>query len=145
MQNLVFDEGYREFTINGDEKRVIRFNPSDIAIVKRLAEAKDKIMEAMNVEKDIELNEKGEPVENLDNARKIVSFIDDTIKEQINYIFDYDVADIVFGNQSPMANIKGMPLYMRFMNSVQPIIESAMAEEREKSNKRVAKYTKVVK
>lgn len=145
MQNLVFDEGYKEFTINGDENRVIKFNPSDIGMLKRIDEAKNKILEAMNVDKDIELDNEGKPVENLENASKIVRHIDDTIKEQINYIFNYDVSDIVFGNQSPMANIKGIPLYARFMESIKPVIETAMKEENEKSRKRVAKYTKVVK
>ena len=68
----------------------------------------NKILEAMNVDKDIELDNEGKPVENLENASKIVRHIDDTIKEQINYIFNYDVSDVVFGNQSPMANIKGI-------------------------------------
>ena len=145
MQNLVFDEGYKEFTINGDENRVIRFNPSDIAILKRLDEAKDKILEAMQVEKDIELDVEGKPIESLENASKVVKHIDDTIKEQINYVFDYNVSDVVFGKQSPMANIKGLPLYVRFMESVKPVIESALKEESEKSRKRVNKYTKVVK
>lgn len=145
MQNLVFDEGYKEFTINGDENRVIRFNPSDVAMLKRLNEAKDKILEAMNVKKDIELDEEGKPIESLENASKIVGHIDDTIKEQINYIFNYEVADVVFGNQSPMANINGLPLYVRFMDSIKPVIEKAMKEENEKSRKRVEKYTKVIK
>ena len=144
MQNLVFDEGYKEFTINGDENRVIRFNPSDFAILKRLDEARNKILEAMKIQDDIELDDEGKPIENLENASKIVKHIDDTIKEQINYVFDYDVSKAVFGNQSPMANIKGLPLYARFMESIKPVIESAMNEEREKSKKRVSKYTKVV-
>lgn len=145
MQNLVFDEGYKEFTINGDESRIIRFNPSDVGMIKRLNDAKDKILEAMKVKDDIQLDEEGKPLESLENASKVVTHIDDTIKEQINYIFNYEVADVVFGNQSPMANINGLPLYVRFMDSIKPVIEKAMKEENEKSRKRVEKYTKVIK
>ena len=29
MQSLNFDEGIKSFAINGDESRVIRFNPAD--------------------------------------------------------------------------------------------------------------------
>ena len=36
MQNINFDEGYKEFSINGDEKRVIRFNPKDFGILTRM-------------------------------------------------------------------------------------------------------------
>ena len=145
MKDLSFDEGYKEFSINGDENRVIRFNPSDLAIIKRLEEAKNKISESMAIKDDIELDNEGKPVDSLENYSKVISHIDNVIKEQINYIFDSDVADVVFGNQSPLANIKGKPLYERFMESVMPEIKKAVEEEAKESRKRVAKYTKVVK
>ena len=145
MQKLSFDEGYKEFSINGDENRVIRFNPSDLAIIKRLEEAKNKISESMAIKDDIELDNEGKPVDSLENYSKVISHIDNVIKEQINYIFDSDVANVVFGNQSPLANIKGKPLYERFMESVMPEIKKAVEEEAKESRKRVEKYTKVVK
>ena len=145
MKDLSFDEGYKEFSINGDENRVIRFNPSDMAIIKRLEEAKNKISESMAIKDDIELDNEGKPVDSLENYSKVISHIDNVIKEQINYIFDSDVANVVFGNQSPLANIKGKPLYERFMESVMPEIKKAVEEEAKESRKRVAKYTKVVK
>ena len=145
MQKLSFDEGYKEFSINGDVNRVIRFNPSDLAIIKRLEEAKNKISESMAIKDDIELDNEGKPVDSLENYSKVISHIDNVIKEQINYIFDNNVADVVFGNQSPLANIKGKPLYERFMESVMPEIKKAVEEEAKESRKRVAKYTKVVK
>lgn len=145
MKDLSFDEGYKEFSINGDENRVIRFNPSDLAIIKRLEEAKNKISESMAIKDDIELDNEGKPVDSLENYSKVISHIDNVIKEQINYIFDSDVANVVFGNQSPLANIKGKPLYERFMESVMPEIKKAVEEESKESRKRVAKYTKVVK
>ena len=145
MQKLSIDEGYKEFSINGDENRVIRFNPSDLAIIKRLEEAKNKISESMAIKDDIELDNEGKPVDSLENYSKVISHIDNVIKEQINYIFDSDVANVVFANQSPLANIKGKPLYERFMESVMPEIKKAVEEEAKESRKRVAKYTKVVK
>ena len=145
MKDLSFDEGYKEFSINGDENRVIRFNPSDMAIIKRLEEAKNKISESMAIKDDIELDNEGKPINSLENYSKVISHIDNVIKEQINYIFDSDVANVVFGNQSPLANIKGKPLYERFMESVMPEIKKAVEEEAKESRKRVEKYTKVVK
>ena len=38
MQSISFDEGYKEFAINGDENRVIRFNPKDFGILTRMEE-----------------------------------------------------------------------------------------------------------
>ena len=129
MKDLSFDEGYKEFSINGDENRVIRFNPSDMAIIKRLEEAKNKISESMAIKDDIELDNEGKPINSLENYSKIINHIDNVIKDQINYIFDNNVADVVFGNQSPLANIKGKPLYERFMESVMPEIKKAVEEK----------------
>ena len=36
MQSISFDEGYKEFAINNDENRVIRFNPKDFGILTRM-------------------------------------------------------------------------------------------------------------
>ena len=36
MQCISFDEGYKEFAINNDENRVIRFNPKDFGILTRM-------------------------------------------------------------------------------------------------------------
>lgn len=36
MTSLKFDDGYKEYSINGDESRVIRINTTDFAIFDRI-------------------------------------------------------------------------------------------------------------
>ena len=36
MQNIRFDDGYKEFMINDDPNKVIRFDPTDFAILSGL-------------------------------------------------------------------------------------------------------------
>lgn len=145
MQNLNFDDGYKSFSINGDENRIIRFNPSDFGIIERVKTAYDEIENATNIENDIELKTDGSPREAIGKAAEIVKQISDTIKSQIDYIFNSNVSEVVFGNQSPLSIVKGIPLYERFLDSVVPVIQSEVKKEMEASKKRVAKYVSVVK
>lgn len=146
MQNINFDEGYKEFTINNDENRIIKFNPSDIGILSRFDKASKIINDKMNViDNDVELNTDGSvknTQKNYEEAVELVNNINELIKEQINYIFASDVADIVFGLQSPISTVKGKPLFERFINAAYSFIEKDIKEEQKESLKRMKEYQK---
>ena len=56
MQSIRFDDGYKEFMINDDPNRVIRFNPADYGIIERFNTArKDITAEMEKLEGDVEL------------------------------------------------------------------------------------------
>ncbi|MGN0506635.1 MAG: hypothetical protein ACI4FZ_08745 [Lachnospiraceae bacterium] len=129
MHSLNFDEGYKEFAINDDPNRVIRFNPSDVAIVERIKNASaalEKLVEEYGTEEET----KEEAFARLDKA----------IKEQIDYMFNQPVAEIVFGGQSPMSPVGGKMLFERFLESVTPVIEESVRNEQKASAERVGKY-----
>lgn len=130
--NINLDDGYKEFTINNDQDRVIRFNPSDVAIIGRFKKAADALENLMkdNQAAGVDMEDAAERVRTLDNA----------IKEQIDIIFNYPVSDIVFGNQSPMATVDGVMLFERFFNAVLPVIRESVEKERKASEKRIKKY-----
>jgi hypothetical protein len=144
MQNLSFDDGYKEFSINGDESRIIRFNPADFSIIERIKVAYDEIEKATNLKEDIELNPDGTAVDELGQAAEIVKSINDTIKNQIDYIFNSPVSEAAFGNQSPLGMVKGIPLYERFLNAIIPVVEKEVKSEMAASQKRISKYTSQV-
>lgn len=145
MQNLNFDDGYKEFSINNDPNRVIRFNPADFGIIERIDIAYEEIEKAAKIDVDMELKPDGTPRDDLGKAAEIVKEISDTIKNQIDYIFNSPVSDTVFGNQSPLGLVKGVPLYERFLEVAIPVIQKEVRKEAEASQKRVNKYVSVVK
>ena len=54
MQSIRFDDGYKEFMINDDPNRVIRFNPADYGIIERFNTArKDIAAEMEKLEGDV--------------------------------------------------------------------------------------------
>lgn len=132
--DVIFEEGYKEFTINGDPSRVIRFNPSDISIIERAQKVKKEISNEVKALDNLKIEDE----EELANA---VSKVNEIVKEKINYIFGNNVCDVAFGMQSPIASANGLTLAERFISAVLPIIQKEIEEEDKKSQARISKYT----
>lgn len=146
MKSLKIDDGYKEFMINDDPNRVIRFNPADVAILTRIRDSVGRIEQSLkDSEDDFAINPDGTPADQMEQAGNAVRKVTELVKEQINYIFNADVSEAVFGNQSPLSLVGGVPLYERFLNVVIPEIEKAVKAERKLSEKRVSKYVEMVK
>lgn len=145
MESLRFDEGYKEFNINGDESRVIRFNPADYGLLERFSTAKKKILEAVTeLEKDITIDPSGEASDELEGAAELIRKVRELINNQIDYIFNAEVSHAAFGNQSPISTVKGKFLFERFLEAVMPAVEKEIKSEQVASQKRIDKYTKQV-
>jgi len=149
MQSLRFDEGYKEFCINDDPNRVIRFNPSDYGIIERFNKARKEILAEMEkIQKDFDLKPDGSPdvpEDELEETAGIIEKVRKLICDKIDYIFGSPVSEVAFGKQSPLSSVKGVPLFERFIQAAQPIIEEEVRKEQKASQKRVSKYTKQVK
>lgn len=146
MQSIRFDDGYKEFMINDDPNKVIRFDPADVGIIERFNTAIKNIEKArQELTSDIEIDSKGDPIDDLESSAEAVAKVRKLINEQIDYIFDSPVSEMVFGNRSPLALAKGVPLFERFIMAAQEVIEKEIKEEMKASQKRVEKYTKQVK
>lgn len=143
--NLNLGEEYVELTINNDEDRVIRIDLSDFGMIERLNESYKKINEFQNSHKDIKINPDGTAEDKLNESAEILKAFNALVREQIDYILDSNVSDIVFGNKNPLSTVKGVPLYERFLNALRPYIEKIAKREKEESDKRVQKYMKVLK
>lgn len=140
MQNLKFDEGYKEFSINGDESKVIRFNPTDVAIIERFAQAEKNMTTYMEKIKDYKIDESKDDLEKLRAEAEAQKEARLFICEQVDYIFDNPVSLVVFGNQSPLSPVGGKLLFERFLDCVKPVIEADVKKENEASQKRINKY-----
>ena len=131
---LIFDEGFKEFNINGDPNRVIKFNPTDISIIERAQKVKKEIGEEVKKLDKLEINDD-------EAVAKAVEEVNKIIKEKINYIFGSDVSETVFGVQSPLASANGVTLAERFIAAAIPIIQKEIEDEDKKSRARMSKYT----
>lgn len=140
MTSLKFDDGYKEYSINGDESRVIRINTTDFAIF-------DRIKKAMKQIDKIAKEYENVTPKNDDEANDLFVSADKKVREQINYIFDSDVSTVAFGNTNCFSIVfsNKQPLFYNFLNAIIPTIRSDIEKVMSKSNKNVAKYTSQLK
>ena len=131
MQSISFDEGSKEFAINNDENRVIRFNPKDFGILTRM---EDTLSDFEALEKKLKDGNEEEFTNNLREAEKVVH-------EKIDSIFNANVHEIIFNHQSPISLVGGEFLFMRVIEALVPIVEKEVKYEMQKSEKRMSKYT----
>lgn len=129
MESIIFEDGYKEFTINNDPDRTIRFNPSDVGIAERFREAYKAIDKRMSEKRE------GDTV-------ALIGELDAEIKAQIDFIFNQPVSEKVFGRQSPMAPVGGKMLFERFLEAVLPVITESIEKERKASSERIGKYVR---
>ena len=149
MQSIRFDDGYKEFMINDDPNRVIRFNPADYGILERFNIAHKEItkeMEALQADFDIKTDGTPDvPEDELNEAAEMLAKVRKLICDKVDYIFGSPVSEAAFGTQSPLSSVKGLPLFERFIRAAQPFIEKEVKAEQKASQKRVNKYTSQVK
>lgn len=141
MQNINFNDGYKEFSINNDESRIIRFNPSDYGMLERFETARNNIKEELSRLGDgVDIDNNGDAVDGLAKSAEMVRVASDIIRHNINHIFGADVCKSAFGMQSPLSSVGGKTLVERFLDAVFPMIEKEIETEHKASKKRMAKY-----
>ncbi len=144
MRSINFDDGFKSFCINGDENRVIRFNPGDLNMRVRVEEAQKSIRKWEGSLKAVELNPDGTlVVEDEEESAELRGF-EDMLRRELNYVFNADVYDTIFSGQSPLCTVgkEKMFLFEAVLQSVTPIIEEEIEAFSSASQARVEKYTK---
>ena len=133
MQNISFDDGYKSYMINNDENKVIRVNISDLNIKKRLEETHDKLFGEIDKAKD-----EGATTE-------VITRIDNTIRETLNYVFGSDICTAAFGSANVLSpTTSGKLLIEGFLDAFLPMItediKSITIEHKKDVEDKTAKY-----
>ena len=133
----------------GKSGRCFYMDFNDTNFPSRLMEGREKIakfLEENRIELGIEdftqLQPKEHTVEEIEKIISVSNEIDNFIKEQINFIFGYDISTDVFGIASCVSvNRKGDYYFDSFLNSVLPLVEREYKVRIQASNERIRKYT----
>ncbi len=149
MQSINFSDGYKSFCINDDPARVIRFNPTDIDIIKRFNQVMKELREEKDGLEDVSLNPDGtiavDDDATLEKTSEVLEKFNQVIREKLNFIFKSDVYDTIFDGQSPLAIVgkDRQLLFEAFMDAAFTVInEEVEKATRERVDKYVSKYGK---
>lgn len=139
MERLQIETGIKKYEIvdeNGDVLGVIRIDPKDFNMYERVEIAGKNIEELMNAAIKIADGDGADLIK----ETRIVE-LDEKIKEQLNYLFDYDVSSVIFGNKNCLNLNHSVPFIQRFLDMIIPVVKNVVEEEQKESSERVKKYT----
>lgn len=133
MKSINFDEGYREYKLNGDVDRIVRIQITDPNLMGRITAAMDKTNELIE-------KYKGQP-----DATQLAEF-DADIKAVLNEAFGTDICSAAFGSTSVMTPVAGGKLLLfaffdAFIPALEEDLKALQAEmQTEKVRPEVQKY-----
>lgn len=139
----------KRFRINGDPKKILELNTSDLNIVSRLSTAYEQLQKDMEEVGKIlaglpDEEEASDEVENL--AYQQLGKIDASMKEKIDYIFDAPVSAICSDGGSMYDPFEGSFRYEHVIEAILRLYERNLDKEFNQMKKRVSvktsKYTK---
>lgn len=112
MKTINFDNGVREYALNGDEKNVIRVNVSDVNLMHRLAQLENKVNEMLGGAQSGELT--GEALFKLDTE----------LKAAVNEAFGADICTPAFGAVNCLSPVSdGRTIFESFFEAFLPAIK----------------------
>lgn len=133
MADIRFDTGLKEFTVNGGA--TISFAPTDMNFVEKVYTCLDNMDKKQEGYKAVADQTTDAAV--FDLARQM----DADAREEINAVFGKDVCSSVFGSLNLFTVADGLPVWANFMLALIDQLDGAFAEEKKKTNPRIAKYT----
>lgn len=114
MQNINFDEGYREYKLNNDENRVIRIRITDANLISRIEKAMERTNELISKYK------------NRPNALQLAE-LDKDIRTILNDAFGSDICTPAFGTASLLTPLPdGKLLLFSFFDAFLPVLKADM-------------------
>jgi hypothetical protein len=136
VDTLRIDTGAVRLAINGDENRIIEFNPEDIVFVERfynlIKEFESKEVEfrerAEKLAENSELDEHGIPVNTGENIKLVIELCD-YLRKNIDHVFGQGTSAKVFENNQTLN------MFEQFFTGILPYVNKARTEK-------ISKYKK---
>lgn len=144
MQNLNFEDGVVELTINNDPNKIIRFNPTDLTFVERyynIAEKSEKLVKKYN-----EKQKASKIVDGKNNNHKLEEELlrssNKDARDLINSLFGQDgIADVIFGRVHPLSPTQnGKTVLENFLEAITVYIKEASETFLKKDAEKIEKY-----
>lgn len=141
MSRIKLATGIKTYEIeneNGEILGVIKFNPSDVNLYKRVEQFEKDAEEI-----EAELNE---CLENNDEDTLKVAMVkaDAKFKQSIDDMLGKGTSEIVFGKQNVFNTLDGVTFLERFLIAIIPIIKADIEASSKAKEQKISKYTGVV-
>lgn len=134
-----FEDGVKEYAINGDESRILRVNVSDANLLPRLY---DSFVKAQDMVKNLKTyNPEGFTLEVAKEGVDRITEVDQFIRKGFDEVFYSGAAEVVFGKTNVLAFVgNGDTLYESFMTAFIAVMEKEIKVNSTESEKRIQNY-----
>jgi hypothetical protein len=135
LDSLQINTGEKHIAINGDENRVIVFNPTDVIFAEKfynlVGDFENKLTEYQRRGEVIDENQvtdkKGVP-SNLDERLALLREVCEYVRERIDHLFGIGTSQKAFGDTL------SLDVFQQFFTGITPFIQTTRAEK-------IAQYT----
>lgn len=142
----------QRFRFNGDNSKILELNVRDLGVSYRLNDAYNKLNDLMeevgNTLSDVP-DEGDVPDDVFDRVTKKLKKLDDSMREQIDYLFNAPVSSVLGTEGSMYDPIGGVFRYEHIIDKLTSFYETKLNEEffilKQRVSDRTSKYTKVQK
>lgn len=136
----------KRFRIDGDDNRILELNTSDLNILPRLKETYPKLMELNSQVAELsegatETDEGGFENGEFDAVIDMLTKVDTSMRELIDYIFDSNVSEICAPSGSMYDPINGQCRFEHIISCLTNLYETDLSMELDKLSKRADKHT----
>lgn len=140
MEKIKINTGVKQYAIEDENEKtigVVSVNVTDFNIIGRISKAEKNIMALVErVQKEVP------NAQTMEEKGKLMADIDAAIKKELDYMFDSNVSENVFGNKSCLSVCGGQLLITNFLTGIMPAIERDIKKAKLDSLKRMDKYLK---
>lgn len=141
MSKIKLATGIKTYEIeneNGEILGVIKFNPSDVNLYKRVEQFEKDAQEI-----EAELNK---CVENNDEDTLKTAMVeaDAKFKQSIDDMLGNGTSEVVFGKQNVFNTLDGVTFLERFLVAIIPIIKADIEASSKAKEQKISKYTGIV-
>jgi hypothetical protein len=133
MKSINFNTGIKQYAVNGDEGNPVSINISDLNLYKRIRDSEnafDPILAKLDAE---------------ENTPELFAEVDKAVKDKLDYIFDTNISEKVFGETNCLSPLEdGNLLFMAFLDAFVPVVLEDMGKAKqsfnEGKNEKFSKY-----
>ena len=137
MENLTFNKGYKEYSVNGDENNVIRIYASNLNLIPKLEQLKEKIALRMSVLKNVS--------DDFDEFLKEINIVERQVRAELDEAFGSPVSEAAFGNVNCLSLAGGKLIVLNFLEAIVSQIKEDFISETRRAEELVAKYVDTAK
>lgn len=142
--NISFDDGYKEFTINNDPNRILKVNVKDVGLITRMHQCLEDIQKKVDVlnEDEFKFDAEGNELDQLGQTANAIGKTTEIMNEAFDELFYPGAHEVVFGQVSPLSTVNGVTVFENFLKSFSVVLEPFFKEETEKREKHINEYQK---